>query len=116
MSNNIVTKTVNYDFIFMGAVHCETLWYWWAKKNALFYITKSALVFLHLYQITLVDDTDSKIAENEQNSKTTKFFIKLFLEESQNNILDINVLENDWSGTKRGMVALLFWQLHVDNC
>ena len=30
--------------------------------------------------------------------------------------LAVNVLENDWSGTKRGMVALLFWQLHVDNC
>jgi hypothetical protein len=43
---------------------------------------------LHLYQVTLADDTDSKIAENEQNSKTTKIFTKLFLEESQNNILD----------------------------
>ena len=89
MSNSIVTKTVNYDFIFMGAVHCETLWYWWAKKK-MHYSTSQvcSLVFLHLYQVTLADDTDSKIAENEQNSKTTKIFTKLFLEESQNNILD----------------------------
>jgi|JYMV01.1.fsa_nt_gi hypothetical protein len=43
-------------------------------------------VFLRLYQITFPNDTDSKIAEDNHNSRTTKMFTHILLEENQNNI------------------------------
>jgi hypothetical protein len=57
----------------MGAA---ILWNSFVLKSttiALFNITSSISASLHLYQITLANNTDSKIAKDEQNSQTAKF-------------------------------------------
>ena len=56
-------------------------------KVALFNITPSVLVSLYPCQITFANDTDSNIAEDEQNSQTTKFFTHFG--RNQDNILDV---------------------------
>ena len=79
-----------------------------SKKIALFYITLSVPVSLHLKQITFANDTDShvKIAKGKQNSWNTKIFTHLFMEENQSNILDGSLMFWKMIGAiqKRGMV------------
>ena len=57
-------------------------------KNALFNITSSVPVSLRVYNITFANDTDSKTAEDKQNSRITIFFMHIVLEENKNNTLD----------------------------
>ena len=76
------------DFDFMGAAILWNSLVLKSTKIALFIIKPSVPVSLHQYQITFAKDTDSKIAKDKQNLRTTNFFNHIFLEENQNNILD----------------------------
>ena len=83
-----------------------------STKIVLSYITPSLPLLLYL--ITFAKDTESNMAEDEQNSRIATFFhtFYIFLKEKQNTILDellplkiVSMLE-----------CLLVWQLNVDNC
>ena len=52
------------------------------------FILRNSFVLMRTKIASNTNDTDSKIAEDEQNSQTTNFFTYKYFEENQNNILD----------------------------
>ena len=103
----------NLDFDFYGRFHFVELFCIDENTNCIF----QHLVFLHLYTITFAHDTDSKIATDEQNSRTKMFHTYISVRNPNNNLDEyltfskINeVVQNN------DMVSLLFRRLTVDDC